>query len=235
MLQEPKDLGRRLEMAWTVTSPATVTQPVAHALDAPNGRSDYPLVRPAPLSPRKSDRAVTRAIERLSDLRLTATVVRVDLACGPVSCRDLAMTLRSDMLLAEHRPGVGLVVLYIGPRPAGPNCEATVEARDRTRTDARSAERAALRPAVVCTGCDGASGTGSDDGRSARRGLAGGGLDPPRGPAASGGLSFSSRQTAFQTGVVGAQGHSAHCHEDQQRGPETVVAEGRASITARRR
>lgn len=129
MLQEPKDLGRRLEMAWTVTSPATVTQPVAHALDAPNGRSDYPLVRPAPLSPRKSDRAVTRAIERLSDLRLTATVVRVDLACGPVSCRDLAMTLRSDMLLAEHRPGVGLVVLYIGPRPAGPNCEATVEAR----------------------------------------------------------------------------------------------------------
>lgn len=39
------------------------------------------------------------------------------------------MTLRSDMLLAEHRPGVGLVVLYIGPRPAGPNCEATVEAR----------------------------------------------------------------------------------------------------------
>ena len=111
MLQEPKDLGRRLEMAWTVTSPATVTQPVAHALDAPNGRSDYPLVRPAPLSPRKSDRAVTRAIERLSDLRLTATVVRVDLACGPVSCRDLAMTLRSDMLLAEHRPGVGVVVL----------------------------------------------------------------------------------------------------------------------------
>ncbi|WP_119168530.1 hypothetical protein [Algihabitans albus] len=72
---------------------------------------------------------MTRAVERLADLRLVATAVRVDLACGPLDCRDLAETLRSDMLLAEHRVGLGLVVLYIGPRPAGPNCESVIEAR----------------------------------------------------------------------------------------------------------
>lgn len=120
-------------MARIVTSPATVTQPAAHALDAPNGRPGYPLVRPAPLSSSglasRRVGAVTRAVERLADLRLTATAARVDLACSAKDCRDLAETLRSDMLLAEHRAGQGLVVLYIGPRPAGSTCKSVIEAR----------------------------------------------------------------------------------------------------------
>ncbi len=145
-------------MARIVTPPATVTEPAAHALDAPNSRPDYPLVRPAPLSRQhhrvpggglrgggpqgsgpqgsgpegsgaKGSGAVTRALARLAGLRLTVTAVRLDLACGPLSSRDLAETLQSDLLLAEHRPGLGLIALYVGPRPNGPEGAAVVERR----------------------------------------------------------------------------------------------------------
>lgn len=115
-------------MARIVTPPATVTSPAARTLDAPNSRPDYPLVRPAPLS-RVGVGAVTRTLERLSGLRLSVTAVRLAIECDPAEGRELASRLQSDLLLTEYRPGLGLLALYVGPRPAGPAGDRVLEAR----------------------------------------------------------------------------------------------------------
>jgi hypothetical protein len=119
-------------MARIVTPPATVTHPAARTLDAPEGRPDYPLVRPAAFSPAYAapdTGAVTRALERLAGLRLKVTAIRLDAGCGQRTGRALAEALGSALLLTEFRPGLGLVALYVGPRPAGPEGERVLAAR----------------------------------------------------------------------------------------------------------
>lgn len=114
-------------MARIVTPPATVTEPAAHILDAPNSRPDYPLVRPAPLSGGGLG-PVAVALQRLCGLRIDVTALRVEVGAGSRSCspadRELAHLLHGEMLLAEHRAGLGPVALYVGPRQGG---EAAVE------------------------------------------------------------------------------------------------------------
>jgi hypothetical protein len=72
---------------------------------------------------------VTVALRRLSSVRLPVTAVRIDLAGRLGECRGLADSLRSDMLLCECRPELGLVALYVGPRPAGSAADLRIEAR----------------------------------------------------------------------------------------------------------
>ncbi len=114
-------------MARIVTPPATVTEPAAHLLDAPNSRPDYPLVRPAPLAcgrPGPVAGPVALALQRLCGLHIDVTALRLE--CGPTAPagRILANLLHGEVLLAEHRPGLGPVALYVGPRQGG---EAAVE------------------------------------------------------------------------------------------------------------
>lgn len=92
--------------------------------DLPLYRLDPPQVRPV----FSSGSAIADMLRRLSGVRVRVTLCRLALPCTPEVTADIVAEIEDPTLVAEMAPDGSVTLLDLGPRPQGPDGDATVAA-----------------------------------------------------------------------------------------------------------